>query len=562
MPIESAISPREVAQNWSRRASAFDSADAVDLDRFEQRFEELLHTLRPRSFAAARNMALCAAVGGFAAFLAIPKPPPPTPVPDVTLDGQGLDVSVSPEALAEEIRVRSKAYVAREVTVQVSGAAITRTRSELGARVDAGRVASLVLSLVEPQSALRRAYAQHRGRIALPLPVEIDEKRAMATLLTVKDDLDRAPSDAHVDLVHRRVVPEEEGRRVDVYATAARLDAALIKGDPSVEAVVSALPPARTAAQIGDLQIDDVLGYFETKYNADRKHADRSFNLRLAASKLDGKVVMPGEVFDFNSQVGPRSEANGYKMAAVIAQGELVDGIGGGTCQIAGTLHGAAYFAGLPIVERRPHTRPSFYIKMGMDATVVYPTITLQFKNDFPHPIVLHETVENGVVRAEILGPKRTRDVVFVRKVEEVVPFTEVEKQDPELPKGTRIIAQRGIPGFKIRRERAVRDGANEKAVAREHDTDVYPPTQQIVRVGTGAENEQKAREAEALADEHPEYIADEQLTIAQGPGIEDPHARKNGIKPGGPTVESRVAGRYGTHGWSAHYGSRPARSR
>ena len=508
-------------------------------------------------------MLICAAVGGFAAFLAVPKPPPPTPVPDVTLDGQVLEVS-SADRLTEEIQRRSRAYVAREVTIEASGAAIARTRSELGARVDADRVASLVAQLIEPQSALRRAYAQHRGRIALPLPIEIDEKRSLATLLSVKDDLDRAPSDAHVDLVHRHVVPEEEGRRVDVYATAARLDAALIKGDASVEAVVDKIAPARTAAQIGDLQIDDVLGYFETKYNADRKHADRSFNLRLAASKLDGKVVMPGEVFDFNQVVGARSEANGYKMAAVIAQGELVDGIGGGTCQIAGTLHGAAYFAGLPVVERRPHTRPSFYIKMGMDATVVYPTITLQFKNDFPHPIVLHETVEGGLVRAEILGPKRTRDVVFTRKIEEVVPFTEAEKQDPELPKGTRIIAQRGIPGFKIRRERTVRDGAGagEKAVTREHDTDVYPPTQQIWRVGTGPEDAVASARAEALADEHPEYIADEQLTIAQGPGIEDPHARRNGIKLGGPTVESRVAGRYGTHGWSAHYGTRAARSR
>jgi vancomycin resistance protein YoaR len=501
-------------------------------------------------------MGLCAAVGGLAGYLAIPNPPPPTPIPDVTLDGRPLQLGGD---VAEQIRAVAKAYVAREVTLHASNASITKSRADLGARVDAARVASLAAQLTEPQSALRRAYAQHRQRIALPLPITIDTKRALSTLLTAKDDLDRAPSDAHVDLVHRRVVPEEEGRRVDVYATAALLDAALVKGDPAVEAVVDKVAPARTAAQIGDVQIDDVLGYFETKYNQDRKHADRSFNLRLAASKLDGHVVMPGETFDFNEVVGARSEANGYKPATVIAQGELVDGIGGGTCQIAGTLHGAAYFAGLPIVERRPHTRPSFYIKMGMDATVVYPTITLQIKNDFPHPIVLHETVEGGVVRAEILGPRRTRDVVFTRKIEEVVPFGESEKQDAELPKGTRILAQRGIPGFKIRRERTIRDG---EKVTREHNSDVYPPTQQIWRVGTGADDPKKAAEAEALADEHPEYIADEQLTIAQGPGIEDPHAKRNGERPGGPTVESRVAGRYGTHGWSAHYGTRAVRSR
>lgn len=501
-------------------------------------------------------MLLCAAIGGFAGYLAIPAPPPPTPTPDVTLDGKPLAID---GALSEHIREVAKAYLAGEVTIQVSGASITRSRSDLGARIEPARVESLAAQLTDPQSALRRAYAQHRRRIALPLPITIDEKKALTTLLAAKDDLDRAPTDARVDLVHRRVVPEEEGRRVDVYATAARLDAALVKGDASVEAVIDRVPAARTAAQVGDVRIDDVLGYFETKYNLDRKHADRSFNLRLAASKLDGHVVMPGETFDFNEVVGARSEANGYKPATVIAQGELVDGIGGGTCQIAGTLHGAAYFAGLPIVERRPHTRPSFYIKMGMDATVVYPTITLQIKNDFPHPIVLHETVENGVVRAEILGPKRTRDVVFTRKIEEVVPFGESEKQDAELPKGTRVLAQRGIPGFKIRRERSIHDG---EKVTREHNSDVYPPTQQIWRVGTGPENPKAAANAEAMADEHPEYIADEQLTIAQGPGIEDPHAKRHGLLAGGPTVESRVAGRYGTHGWSAHFSGRAVRSR
>ncbi|MBX3233492.1 MAG: VanW family protein [Labilithrix sp.] len=516
-----------------------------DLDRIEEAFDRALAVLKPRGWADVRNIALCLAIGGGAGWLAVPPALPPTPVPEVTLDGKPLAIAGrDPGAILEDAREIAHAYVAREITVQVPGASVTRRRSELGARVEAGRVASLVTQLVEPQSALRRAAAQHGKRIALPLPVTIDTRRALATLLVMKDDLDRAPADAYVDLARHQLVPEQEGRRVDVYATAARLDAALVRGDAAVEAVVDHVPAARTVASIGEVSTDDVLGYFETRYNPDRKHADRSFNLRLAASKLDGHVVMPGEVFDFNEVVGARDEANGYKVAAAIANGEIVDGIGGGTCQIAGTLHGAAYFAGLPVVERRPHTRPSFYIKMGMDATVVYPTITLKLRNDFPHPIVLHETVENGVVRAEILGPKRTRDVVFTRRIEDVVPFGESEKQDAALPKGTRILAQRGIPGFKVRRDRTIRDG---EKVTREHDKDEYPPTQQIWRVGTGPTD----LKVTAVDDEHPEYIADEQLTIAQGPNIEDPHARRNGVRAGGPTVEARVPGRYGTRGWS-----------
>jgi hypothetical protein len=110
------------------------------------------------------------------------------------------------------------------------------------------------------------------------------------------------------------------------------------------------------------------------------------------------------------------------------------------------------------------------------------------------------------------------------------------------------VLSQRGIPGFKVTRYRIVRDGA---AAAREHDSDVYPPTPQIWRVGTGEEADR-----EPSADEHPEYVADEYLTISQGPHVVDPHAKAKGSETAeAPMVESRVAGRYGTHGWTVREG-------
>jgi vancomycin resistance protein YoaR len=373
----------------------------------------------------------------------------------------------------------------------------------------------------------------------------------------VKDDLDRPPVDAKVDLAssstEKPILPEKAGQRVAVYATLALLDAALVKGEARIEAVVESIPATRTAAQIGEVHPDEVLGYFETRYNEDAKHEARSYNLRIAAQKLDGYVLQPGETFDFNDVVGERSEANGYRVAPVIAQGELVDGVGGGTCQVAGTLHGAAFFAGLDIVERKPHTRPSFYIKMGLDAAVAYPTITLKLKNNFPHPIVLHETVQDGLVRAEILGPKRTRNVTFVRKIDDVIPFKEREVDDPKLPTGDRVLSQRGIPGFKITRERFVRDGATGDAPPRrETTTDSYPPTTQVWRIGTG----ERTLKSEATDDDHPEYIVDEELTLRQGPDVVDPHHHATSTStPGGPTVESREPGKFGTRGWTVRLG-------
>src|SRR5262249_19202153 len=239
-----------------------------------------------------------------------------------------------------------------------------------------------------------------------------------------------------------------------------------------------------------------------------------------------------------NQVVGPRDEANGYKVAPVIAEGELVDGIGGGTCQISGTLHGAAFFSGLDIVERYPHTRPSAYIKMGLDATVVYPTINFRLKTPFSFPVVLHETVKNGVVRAEILGPRHALTVTFIRRVLEAMPYEEVERPDKDLPHGTRVLGQRGVPGFKLRRYRIVRDGSH---AVRDRWDDMYPPTTQIVRVGMGDASEES--NSKALDDPHAEYVADELLVMTEGADSDD--------EAGGNLTETREPGRFGDGGWT-----------
>src|SRR4029453_10125200 len=92
--------------------------------------------------------------------------------------------------------------------------------------------------------------------------------------------------------------------------------------------------PKRTGRMLAGVKFDAVLGWFETRYDRSQKVQARSYNLGIAASKLDGHVLLPGEVFDFNEIVGPRDEANGYKVAPVIPEGEVGGGIGGGTRQI------------------------------------------------------------------------------------------------------------------------------------------------------------------------------------------------------------------------------------
>ncbi|MCC7541402.1 MAG: VanW family protein [Deltaproteobacteria bacterium] len=481
---------------------------------------------------------LFAAAGGAIGFLLLPERQPQA-AGHVAVRVAGKPVTLHGDLGALTLEL-ARAYLGETITLRVGDTRRVMTREHLGVEVDVGHLQRLLGEANDPLSELRLIHQQELpGRVLdIPMPAAIEGDRAMLLLMQLKDDFDVEPQNAHVDTQSRALVPERPGRRVDVYGTLSMLDALMPTGGREVEVPLVRLAPDRTAEQLRGAEMRTSLGFFETRYNPSVEYRDREFNLQLAASRLDGQVVLPGETFDFNGTVGDRSEARGFRTANVIAGGELVDGIGGGTCQISGTLHAAVFFAGLEIVHREPHTRPSGYIKLGLDATVVYPSINFLFRNNLPFPIVISFRVQDGIARAEIWGQRRTRTVTFVRRIESVIPFRERTVEDSRIPVGTRVLSQRGIPGFRVRRYRVIREG--DQAV-RERMNDTYPPTAQIWRVGTRTEPLDEDDEV-PRDDQHPEYVADELLTMTQGPGIE-------GIQ------EHRDAGRTGVAGWTVAEG-------
>ena len=494
----------------------------------------------PRSTRTVVAIAIAVLAGALIGVLLVPRAPTPDEQterpPEVTLLGAALPLDPKAKDRALE-RVRQ--FVRTPFTLKLPDQLLkTYALSHLGAKIDLVRLSELVRDAQDKTSPLRRVWKANpaQGPLALPNPVELDPDQTLFELLKLKDSLDRQPVDARLNLEKRALIPEVVGRKLDVDATFARMQAAIRQGERSAEVVFELKRPRRQAAELGGVKFDKVLGYFETPYSRAENALARTYNLRQAASKLDGYVLMPGEVFDFNEVVGPRDEANGYKVASVIAEGELVDGIGGGTCQVSGTLHGAAFFAGLAIVERYPHTRPSSYIKMGLDATVVYPTINFRLKNSYEFPVVLHQIVKNGVVRAEILGPERKRTVTLIRSIDSVLPYQELERPDKTLPDGMRLLGQRGIPGFKLHRYRIVREGPH---AVRERWNDVYPPTAQIIRIGTGT---MPRGDVVAHSTNVPEYVADEVLIVTNA--VDEPELS-----------ERREPGRTGEYGWTEKAG-------
>jgi vancomycin resistance protein YoaR len=466
---------------------------------------------------------------------------------DTSIAGIALTPSAGPAgAHAEGARIAER-YLGGELKLRAGNHVISVRRADLGASIALPHLEALIGSAQSSTSPLRRLHdaALFGHPLRLPMPARLDAARATALLLPLKDAVDRDPIEAHIDPRRKQAVHSQAGVALDVHGSLEQLDRALASGATEVDLPLHAIPARRTLSRFSHVEMNAVLGETTTRYNQAEAARDRTHNLETTAKRVDGYVIEPGETFDFNAVVGDRTQFNGYKLAPVISYGQLVDGVGGGTCQIASTLHGAVFFAGLPIVERHPHSRPSFYAKLGLDAAVAYGSLNFKFRNDRPYPIVLEMTVNRGLVRAAVHGKARTRTVSFMRRIDATKAFNEKVVEDPQLPRGTRVLAQRGIPGFTLTRFRVVRDEETGHA-SRERNTDSYPPTDEVIRIGTGPELPPDAELPRN--DPHPEYVADELLTATQGPGIEG-------------TREERTAGRTGTYGWTEREGMRAGSS-
>ena len=290
-----------------------------------------------------------------------------------------------------------------------------------------------------------------------------------------------------------------------------RLQAAVRQGAAKLELVNVSVPAAITKQGLGIEDISTVLGHHLTKFPVTDR--DRNFNLKLAASKLNGVVLKPEEEWSFNTTVGERSEKEGYKIAHVITAGEMVDGLAGGTCQISTTLFGAAFFAGLDIVKTTNHSRPSAYTPLGFDATVVWPNTDLKLKNPYDFPVVIHYRVANGEALVEILGKPRPYDkVVFERHVVESTPFSTEERLDPEIPKDVTSIDQAGFNGYKLERFR--RFYKDKKLVKSNKWTIEYKPVTEYVRRGTSDDPDTKAPPEKPVA--HLQEPKDDDFKMAQ----------------------------------------------
>ena len=410
-------------------------------------------------------------------------------IPGVRLGGTAVG-GLDPEAVSARARALDQARMNRTLTLRAGEATIEASPRELGAVARSEDAAAEALAVGRDGDLLDNLQARvaaRRGRIDIPLGFGFDQAQAIDQLREWALTVERPSLPTRLDLARRKVLPAERGTLLLPYDSLSSLALGLAAGAQRIElATQTKAAVADPLASIADdLDISVVLGSFKTAYSATPDLADRKHNLDVGAAAIDGTVLRPGEEFSFNAVVGDRSAEAGYRYAPGITAGEMIDVLGGGICQVSSTLYGAAFFAGLDLVDARPHSRPSSYVDMGLDSTVVYPQIDLKLRNPFDFPVVLHMTVRQGQVHAEVLGPRRPYRVAFERDIVSAVAHETIWRDAPDLRVGHEDVMQRGKRGFVIQRRRVLYDGSE---VVREEQWKLeYPPTTEIRRRGSGA---------------------------------------------------------------------------
>lgn len=208
-----------------------------------------------------------------------------------------------------------------------------------------------------------------------------------------------APKDAWLDESTYEIVPDVPGYGIERE----RFDAGIerLEDGKTLTMTLHEIPAEIKSSMITVPVYRDVLAEVHTPHTW---IDDRTVNLMLACERIDGTILMPGEVFSFNSVVGERTAAKGYREATAYVGGASVPEIGGGVCQVASSIYYAVLKADLRTIERTAHSYLVTYVPKGMDAAIYWGELDYKFQNSSPYPIRIDASVSGGYVNITLVG--------------------------------------------------------------------------------------------------------------------------------------------------------------
>lgn len=274
------------------------------------------------------------------------------------------------------------------------------------------------------------------------------------------------------------VIPSTTGRTIDL----AEVSQGILSGQRVVPASFTEKQPEHDTAWAEKLNITERISTFTTEHPC---CASRVSNIHRAADILQNQIIEPGEVFSLNERLGPRTVERGFVEAGAIAEGnKFVDDVGGGVSQIATTLYNTMFFAGLEDVSHTPHSLYISRYPMGREATVNYPNLDLQFRNDSNSGVLIRAAYTDTSITFAFYSSSEGRVVTSTEPtVTARYPAGAETIKTPFLPKGT-TKSEDGYDGFSVVYSRTVERPGQEPA--RREWTWRYDTLDAKTYVGTG----------------------------------------------------------------------------
>jgi len=321
----------------------------------------------------------------------------------------------------------------------------------------------------------------------LKLCYSYDSSAVKDIIATIEKDINVKPQNAKIEVISGgmvKVIPDKKGVKLisdklekDILA---EFNGGL-KEEVKIDAQIKESAASVTADKLST--IDCKISTYSTSFTT--SIPQRINNITLATKSINGILLMPGDIFSFNKIVGERTAARGYQEAGVVIGSKVESGLGGGICQVSGTLYNALLLANIKATERTHHTIPSSYVPKGCDATVDYGNIDYKFKNTLPYPIYIEGHVQNKNLYFNIYSNSnllKRKYEVFNEIYETIQPKVK-EVQDGTLAAGNIVIEQQPIVGYKVKVYRKVIE--NGKAISTDLiSNDFYKPVDGIKKLG------------------------------------------------------------------------------
>ena len=321
----------------------------------------------------------------------------------------------------------------------------------------------------------------HTNYQTIEIPVEYKEPEPI-NLQKIHEEIYKEPQDAYVQKNPTVVHPEVNG--VDFKISIEEAKKLLEEDKEEYTIPLKITKPKKTINNLGEEAFPDLLATFSTRF--DGSNYNRNTNIKLAAQKVNGTVILPGEKFSFNTIVGSRTIEAGFKEGTAYIGGKVVPDVGGGVCQVSSTIYNTALLANLQIVERSNHMFTTGYVAASRDATVYYGSLDFIFKNSRKYPIKMVASANGGVCKVSIYGIKEEKEyeVIIQSKITSYINPTTIYKEDPTLEEGKEVVEQTAITGCRSEGYKILK--LNGKIVSQTLlSKDTYKSRNKIVRRGT-----------------------------------------------------------------------------